>query len=307
MGINLHSILMVRPSKFRRNLQTVESNYFQNDTLDLNSDTISKNAIKEFDELVLKIKSCGFKVFVFQDDGNNDTPDSIYPNNWITFHNDKRIAIYPMYAKNRRLERNENVLNFLEHNNVYFNHIFDYSSAEKKQMFLEGTGSMVLDRINKKAYCSISKRTNEDLIFEFCNDFKYLPIIFNSFQNHENKRKPIYHTNVMMSVAKDYVIVCLEAIDDKNERKKLISSFEDDKKEIISISENQLKLFVGNVIELRKNEKSFLFMSDTAHRSLKNNQLQRLTNYSKIISSPIDTIEKCGGGGVRCMIAEIFN
>ena len=112
MGIDLHSILMVRPSNFRRNLQTVESNYFQNDTLDLNSDIISKNAIKEFDELVLKIKSCGFKVFVFQDDSNNDTPDSIYPNNWITFHNDKRIAIYPMYAKNRRLERNENILNF---------------------------------------------------------------------------------------------------------------------------------------------------------------------------------------------------
>ena len=116
------ALLYEKISNFRRNLQTVESNYFQNDTLDLNSDIISKNAIKEFDELVLKIKSCGFKVFVFQDDSNNDTPDSIYPNNWITFHNDKRIAIYPMYAKNRRLERNENILNFLEHNKVCFNH-----------------------------------------------------------------------------------------------------------------------------------------------------------------------------------------
>ena len=307
MGNNLHSVLMIRPSCFRRNSETATNNYFQNKILNINQDLILKNAILEFDKLVFKIKQCGIDVHVYQDDLKRDTPDSIYPNNWITFHSKKRIALYPMYAKNRRLERNEEVLKFLEQKNIIINESIDYSNAEKKEYFLEGTGSMVLDRINKKSYCSISERTNEHLVYEFCNDFQYMPIIFNSFQDHQNNRKPIYHTNVMMCIAQNYSVICLDAIDNKDEREMVKKSLEDDNKEIITISENQLKLFTGNMIELTKENKSFLFMSQTAYNSLNENQLERLKSFSKLIYSSVDTIEKCGGGSVRCMIAEIFN
>ena len=298
---------MIRPSCFRRNSETATNNYFQNKILNINQDLILKNAILEFDKLVFKIKQCGIDVHVYQDDLKRDTPDSIYPNNWITFHSKKRIALYPMYAKNRRLERNEEVLKFLEQKNIIINESIDYSNAEKKEYFLEGTGSMVLDRINKKSYCSISERTNEHLVYEFCNDFQYMPIIFNSFQDHQNNRKSIYHTNVMMCIAQNYSVICLDAIDNKDEREMVKKSLEDDNKEIITISENQLKLFTGNMIELTKENKSFLFMSQTAYNSLNENQLERLKSFSKLIYSSVDTIEKCGGGSVRCMIAEIFN
>ena len=298
---------MIRPSCFRRNSDTATNNYFQNKILNINQDLILKNAILEFDKFFFKIKQCGIDVHVYQDDLKRDTPDSIYPNNWITFHSKKRIALYPMYAKNRRLERNEEVLKFLEQKNIIINESIDYSNAEKKEYFLEGTGSMVLDRINKKSYCSISERTNEHLVYEFCNDFQYMPIIFNSFQDHQNNRKPIYHTNVMMCIAQNYSVICLDAIDNKDEREMVKKSLEDDNKEIITISENQLKLFTGNMIELTKENKSFLFMSQTAYNSLNENQLERLKSFSKLIYSSVDTIEKCGGGSVRCMIAEIFN
>ena len=307
MNNNLHSVLMIRPSCFRKNPETVANNYFQNQILNINDDSILKKAIQEFDNLVSKIKKCGIEVYVYQDDLIQDTPDSIFPNNWITFHTKQRIALYPMYAKNRRLERNDEVLNFLEQNNIIINQSIDYSNAEKKEFYLEGTGSMVLDRINKKSYCSISERTNENLVYEFCNDFKYMPIIFNSFQDHQNSRKPIYHTNVMMCIAENYSIICLDAIDDRDEREMVKNSLKDDNKEIITISENQLKLFAGNMIELRKDNKSFLFMSKTAYDSLSKNQLKRLNSFSKLIYCSVDTIEKCGGGSVRCMIAEIFN
>ena len=306
MPNNLHSVLMIRPSSFRHNHETAKNNYFQIQNLNLNNDIVLKNALLEFDNLVSKIKDCGIYVNVYNDDDIEDTPDSIFPNNWITFHENKRIAIYPMYAKNRRLERNEDVFKFLEKNKIYINEIIDYTSAENEGLFLEGTGSMVFDRLNKKAYCSISERTNEHLIYEFCNDFEYMPIVFNSFHTHENERKPIYHTNVMMCNGTHYSVICLDAIDNQAEMKKVVESLKDDNKEIITISEEQLKLFAGNMIELRKKENSFLFMSETAYLSLDKNQLKRLKAHSELIYSPVDTIEKCGGGSVRCMIAEIF-
>ena len=307
MPNNLHSVLMIRPSSFRHNHETAKNNYFQNQNFNLNNNIVLKNALLEFDNLVSKIKDCGINVNVFHDDNKEDTPDSIFPNNWITFHENKRIAIYPMYAKNRRLERNEDLFKFLEKNNIFINEIMDYTSAENKGLFLEGTGSMVFDRLNQKAYCSISERTNEHLIYEFCNDFEYMPIVFNSFHTHKNERKPIYHTNVMMCNGTHYSVICLDAIDDQAEMKKVVESLEDDNKEIITISEEQLKLFAGNMIELRKNKNSFLFMSETAYLSLEGNQLKRLKAHSELIYSSVDTIEKCGGGSVRCMIAEIFN
>ena len=298
---------MIRPCNFRVNQETLENNFFQTKSIQLENDFILNQAIIEFDSLVKKMKASGINVLVYQDDFKHDTPDSIFPNNWVTFHKDKKIAIYPMFAENRRLERSENVIVFLEENNVKINEVIDYSEAEKNNFFLEGTGSMVLDRINKKTYCSISERTSENLIDEFCSDFNYMPIIFNSFHTVDSKRQKIYHTNVMMCVGKKYAVICLDSIDNKNERNKVIQSLEDDNKEIIIISEDQLNSFAGNMIELIVNKNSFLIMSQIAYNSLNKNQIERLSKYSKIISSSVDTIEKCGGGSVRCMIAEIFN
>lgn len=306
MMSNLHSILMVRPSSFRTNTQTLENNHFQKIS-DLTNDVILQKTLIEFDNLVNKIKSYGIPVTIFQDDSVNDTPDSIFPNNWISFHTEKKIVLYPMYAENRRLERNENIIKKVESTGVIIDTIFDYTKAELNNQFLEGTGSMVLDRKNKKVYASISERTSEILLDEFCDDFNYMPIVFESYQNHGNRSYLIYHTNVMMCVADKYSVLCLESIKSEDQKKKVKQSLMDDGKEIIEISSKQLDCFSGNMIELIYNNKSYLVMSETAFKSLNKNQLSSINNYSEIIYSDVNTIESCGGGSVRCMIAEVFN
>jgi len=306
MMSNLHSILMVRPSSFRTNTQTLQNNHFQKIS-DSSDEIILQKTLIEFDNLVNKIRSYGIPVTVFQDDLVYDTPDSIFPNNWISFHAKKKIVLYPMYAANRRLERNENIIKKVESTGVLIDTILDYTKAELNNQFLEGTGSMVLDRKNKKAYASISERTSEILLDEFCDEFNYMPIVFESYQNHGNRSYLIYHTNVMMCVADKYSVICLESIKSEDEKKKVKQSLIDDGKEIIEISSKQLDCFSGNMIELIYNKKSYLVMSETAFKSLSENQLSSINNYSEIIYSNVDTIESCGGGSVRCMIAEVFN
>ena len=306
MMSNLHSILMVRPSSFRTNTQTLQNNHFQKIS-DSSDEIILQKTLIEFDNLVNKIRSYGIPVTVFQDDLVYDTPDSIFPNNWISFHAKKKIVLYPMYAANRRLERNENIIKKVESTGVLIDTILDYTKAELNNQFLEGTGSMVLDRKNKKAYASISERTSEILLDEFCDEFNYMPIVFESYQNHGNRSYLIYHTNVMMCVADKYSVICLESIKSEDEKKKVKQSLIDDGKEIIEISSKQLDCFSGNMIELIYNKKSYLVMSETAFKSLSVNQLSSINNYSEIIYSNVDTIESCGGGSVRCMIAEVFN
>ena len=306
MMSNLHSILMVRPSSFRTNTQTLQNNHFQKIS-DSSDEIILQKTLIEFDNLVNKIRSYGIPVTVFQDDLIFDTPDSIFPNNWISFHTEKKIVLYPMYAENRRLERNENIIKKVESTGVVIDTILDYTKAELNNQFLEGTGSMVLDRKNKKAYASISERTSEILLDEFCDEFNYMPIVFESYQNHGNRSYLIYHTNVMMCVADKYSVICLESIKSEDEKKKVKQSLIDDGKEIIEISSKQLDCFSGNMIELIYNKKSYLVMSETAFKSLSENQLSSINNYSEIIYSNVDTIESCGGGSVRCMIAEVFN
>jgi len=240
---NIHSILMVRPSSFRMNSQTASNNYFQKNT-NLNDAQVLEKACIEFDNLVSLLISNGIPVNVFQDDLVQDTPDSIFPNNWISFHSKKRIAIYPMYAKNRRLERNDKIIKFIESKGIEIDFINDYSEAENHNLFLEGTGSMVLDRLNKKSYCSLSERTSESLVEEFCDEFNYMPIIFKSYQSIDKERKLIYHTNVMMCIANNYSIICLDSIDSLIDKQIVLKSLEDDNKEIIDnnkdSSENSL-------------------------------------------------------------------
>ena len=300
-----NSILMIRPNNFGFNEETANDNHYQNkEFFESNS---NGNAQKEFDNMVKNLKQNGISVHVFQDDDINYTPDSIFPNNWISFHENGDIGLYPMYAKNRRLERRPEVLEFLEEQGFGIENIVDYSGAESENKFLEGTGSMILDRENRIAYCSISNRSNEDLFIDFCEDFEFTPVLFNSFQSVGDERLPIYHTNVMMCVTMSYVVICLDSIDDKKQRKNVCEFIKKSEKELINISENQVEKFAGNMLELLNDKgESVLVMSKSAENSLSENQKNTITNYSKIISSDINTIELCGGGSARCMMAEIF-
>ena len=305
MRQSTNSILMIRPNNFGFNEETANDNHYQNkEFFESNS---NKNAQKEFDNMVNNLKQNGISVHVFQDDDINYTPDSIFPNNWISFHENGDIGLYPMYAKNRRLERRPEVLEFLEEQGFGIENIVDYSGAESENKFLEGTGSMILDRENRIAYCSISNRSNEDLFIDFCEDFEFTPVLFNSFQSVGDERLPIYHTNVMMCVTMSYVIICLDSIDDKKQRKNVCEFIKKSEKELINISENQVEKFAGNMLELLNGKgESVLVMSKSAENSLSENQKNTIINYSKIISSDINTIELCGGGSARCMMAEIF-
>ena len=299
---------MIRPLAFNYNVQTAVNNHYQNSNdFNNNSNQINLRAQAEFDNFVLKLRSFGVEVIVFQDDDKFDTPDSVFPNNWISFHSNGDIALYPMFAENRRNERREDVVKYIEKNNYSIRNVIDYSSAEESNIFLEGTGSIVLDRLNRKAYCAISERSNEDLLIEFCEDFEYTPVIFNAFQTVKQARKLIYHTNVMMCIADNFVIICLDCIDDKKERNNVIEHLKEDGKEIVEISENQVNSFAGNMLQvLDRNNNYVLIMSESAYNVLTLTQKNIINKYAKIVFSSLNTIETCGGGSARCMMAEVF-
>lgn len=302
-----NSILMIRPVNFRMNEQTAVNNYYQKPIDDVLATTINLRAQKEFDELVHKLKSIGLDVTVVNDNDTQDTPDSIFPNNWVSFHENGNIGLYPMFAKNRRLERREDVLQILEEKGFVINNVIDYTSAEDEAVFLEGTGSLVLDRVNRKAYCALSPRSDEDLCIEFCEDFEFTPIIFKANQTINGHRKAIYHTNVIMCIGDAFAVICLSSIDDKKERKVLLKHLKEDGKEVIDITENQVNNFAGNMLQVKGalNE-SFLIMSQAAYNSLNKGQIKILEKHSKIVSSSLDTIEAFGGGSARCMMTEVF-
>lgn len=302
-----NTVLMVRPASFGMNEQTISNNFFQKELVGVLPNTIKVQALREFDLFVDKLKSVGVGVIVVEDTKQPVTPDAIFPNNWISFHEDGSVVIYPMFAENRREERREDILDFVESHGFRINDVVDYSSAEDEGLFLEGTGSLVLDRVNKKAYCALSERTDEDLVIEFCEDFEYTPILFTAYQTINNQKEVIYHTNVMMSLAQDFAVVCLQAISDKKERKQLVKQLKEDGKEIISISESQLAQFAGNMLQVMGDDKmSYLVMSTTAEESLTNAQRSVIEKHCTILSSSLDTIESCGGGSTRCMMAEIL-
>ena len=301
-----NTILMIRPVNFRMNEQTAVNNYFQED-LDLKNTEINSKAQIEFDNFVQKLREAGVDVVVIQDDKLLDTPDSIFPNNWVSFHSNGDVVVYPMFAENRRKERRDEVFIKLEEEGFCIKNIIDYTSAEHEGVFLEGTGSLILDRVNKKAYCALSPRADEDLLIEFCEDFEYMPVIFTAYQTVEKERLPIYHTNVMMCVGNDFAVICLDSIDDKKERKNVVDHLKNDGKEIITITEDQIANFAGNMLELKnKNDERLIAMSQSAYDSLNMEQINKLEKYCKIITSSLDTIETCGGGSARCMMAEVF-
>jgi|TARA_B110000908_G_scaffold169294_1_gene226136 hypothetical protein len=301
-----NTILMIRPVTFRMNEETAVNNFFQ-EKMNLENKEINAKAQVEFDAFVEKLRAVGVQVIVEDDTLELDAPDSIFPNNWVSFHENGSVVLYPMFAENRRRERREEILIRLEKEGFIIKDIIDYTTAEDEELYLEGTGSLLLDRVNQKAYCALSDRANEDLIIEFCEDFDCSPVIFNAFQTKDGIRLPIYHTNVIMALGEHIAIICLDSIDDKKEKKFVINNLKEDKKEIIAISEEQMHQFAGNMLQVvGANGAKYMVMSKAAHDCLTQEQIDKIEAHAQILSSDLQTIETCGGGSARCMMAEVF-
>lgn len=307
MNQTTNSIVMIRPVAFRMNEQTAVNNYYQKVLDGLSPETVNAKAQEEFDAFVQKLRMAGVDVIVVEDTLEPNTPDSIFPNNWISFHETGDVVLYPMFAENRRAERREDILDILEEKGFVVNDIMDYTSAEEDNIFLEGTGSLLLDRQNGKAYCALSPRADEELMIEFCEDFEYTPVIFEAFQTVGGERKLIYHTNVMMCIGDTFAVICADCIDDKKERKMVLDSLRSDEKDIILITEEQVNNFAGNMLEVKGADgKRYLVMSSSAYQALTKKQIAQIEQHVTILYSSLDTIEACGGGSARCMMAEVF-
>lgn len=293
-------ILMIRPVNFAYNEQTAPSNTFQNKS---EQENIQEKALEEFDQFVQLLKDNGVNVIVINDTPSPHTPDSIFPNNWISFHEDGTIFLFPMQAENRRLERKPGIIDLISQK-FLVKTIQDLSHFENENLFLEGTGSMVLDRENKVAYACISPRTDIIVLNEFCNKTGYKAVHFHS---RDINGVAIYHTNVMMCIGSGFAVICMDSISDQNEKEQVQQSLEASNREIIKITPEQLNKFAGNMIYLtNKNDDSLIAMSDAAFNCLEHHQKSCLQRYGKLLHSPLNMIENIGGGSARCMIAEIY-
>ncbi|RYY17599.1 MAG: amidinotransferase [Chitinophagaceae bacterium] len=293
------NILLIRPVNFSFNAETAVNNSFQ---VKGNDKDAQERAILEFENFVDVLEWNDLEVTVVNDSPYPFTPDSIFPNNWVSFHHDGTVCLYPMFAANRRLERKPAVLEKLgEHFQITDK--VDLSGYENQHCFLEGTGSMVLDRDNHIAYACLSPRTDIKVLEKFCSLMKYRPVVFNATDSSD---LPIYHTNVMMCVGEQFVVIAMASIRDSREKEQVIKILQQTGKEIIDITLEQMNQFAGNMLQLknRRNEK-LLVMSTRAYQSLSDAQIQKLGSWCRIIHSPLDTIETNGGGSARCMIAEI--
>jgi len=294
-------VLMIRPSSFGFNSETAENNTFQTMPRVDEIAGITQKAKEEFDDFVDVLRKEGVDVTVVDDSSSPQKPDAVFPNNWISFHRDGTVITYPMYSSLRRNERRDDIIDELNTKFQIGNrlHLEYFESAER---YLEGTGSLVLDRANQVAYASISDRTHQELVEEWCSKMNYIPHTFHAMSNG----KPIYHTNVMMAIASQVAVVCLECLPDENERRALKESLAEHHA-VVKITEEQVNSFTGNMLALKnRNGEELMVMSTRALSSLTSQQKEMIEKYSRIISSPINTIEDVGGGSARCMIAEIF-
>ena len=296
------TVLMIEPVAFGFNEQTAVNNYFQIQQ----EGNVQDKALKEFNAIVEKLRAKDINVITIKDTFEPKTPDSIFPNNWVSFHADGKVVLYPMFAENRRLERRDDIINQIKEQ-FEVTEVIDYSGAEKDNLFLEGTGSMIFDHDNKLAYGSVSLRLDEGLFRKFCSDFGFQPVVFHSYQTAGEERLPIYHTNVMMCVADQFVVICLDCIDDESERNNVIETIKNSGKELIEISEDQMQNFAGNMLQVQnKSGEKFLVMSQSAYKSLNRDQVSAIEKYCEIIYSDLEVIETNGGGSARCMLAEVF-
>lgn len=295
---------MIEPIAFGYNAETAKNNYFQ---VEQTGADIQSKALAEFNTFVGKLRNKGINVISIKDTLDPHTPDSIFPNNWVSFHKDGKVVLYPMFASNRRVERREDIIESIKDQGFDVAEIDDWSFSETQGHFLEGTGSMIFDHDNKIAYGSVSLRLDEQLFRDFCAKYGFTPIVFHSYQTVDTERLPIYHTNVMMCVADKFVVICLDCIDDELEREKVIETIKNSGKEIVEISEEQMQQFAGNMLQVQnKDGEKFLVMSQTAYQSLSPEQVAAIEKYCEIIYSDLTTIEVNGGGSARCMLAEVF-
>ena len=300
------TILMIEPVAFGYNKETAVNNYFQQKE-NHQSEDIARIAHAQFSGMVKLLQNSGINVIVVKDTEYPPTPDSIFPNNWISFHKPSKVVLYPMFAPNRRQERRMDVILTVENETGKTYDLLDYSDYELRNIFLEGTGSIVLDRINRIAYASLSQRTDKELFEKFCKEMLFQPVSFHATQQVGQVRLPIYHTNVMMCVGEELAVVCSDTIQDENERHRLIKMLNETEKKIIEITEEQMHCFTGNMLQLKnKNGEKFMLMSLSAFNSLNNFQLEALKAENELIVPDISIIEKYGGGSVRCMVAEVF-
>ncbi|MBL6668345.1 MAG: amidinotransferase [Crocinitomicaceae bacterium] len=302
------TLLMVKPYGFDYNTETAEDNHFQTGGTALSSSEITRQALLEFQGFVSQLKAHGIEVIVFDNLITKETPDAVFPNNWFSTHMDGTVYLYPMFANNRRTERRQEVLDLLTQEHGFsIDRIMDWSKHEDLGLFLEGTGSMILDRPNKIIYAALSERTSEELLKQYAQEIDYELVAFSSYHNAEQKEVLIYHTNVMLCVAQDYAVVCLESITNLTERKTVIESLKKTNKAIVELSLDQIDHFAGNMLEAKnKANESFLIMSSRAYKAINQAQIIQIQRYSQIIHAPLTTIENYGGGSARCMLAEIF-
>ncbi len=301
------SVLMIRPVHFTLNPETAVNNYYQQVIDGLGPADAQTRALAEFEEFAARLRQHGLNVLVVEDTPDPETPDSIFPNNWLSFHHDGTMALYPMFAENRRLERREDMQAIVTRQGFVVERIKDFTFYEKEGKFLEGTGSMILDRDNHVVYAAISPRTNPEVLLSFCEAFSYRAVTFQANQTVGDERLPIYHTNVMMCLTDKLAVVCLDSIDDAGERQALQGSLRATGKEIIEITEAQVGHFAGNMLALTNNRGvPHMIMSAAALHSLSAGQKKAIEAHYTIIASSLDTIEALGGGSARCMLAEIF-
>jgi len=294
------NLLMIRPVSFGYNEQTASSNTFQSQSAD--QQLVQVKALAEFDGLVKVLRDNGVSVTVIEDTLEPHTPDSIFPNNWVSFHDNGDVFTYPMQAENRRLERREDIITELE-DNFEVKHVIDLSRFEHQGQFLEGTGSMALDRDNKIAYACLSPRTSQEVLDTFCKQTEYKSVTFHAFDQNDFA---IYHTNVMMCVGSNFSVACLDSITDDTEKEEFIHSLKNTGKQIINISFDQMTHFAGNMLEVKNHAgETLIVMSKSAFNALNFQQKAVLSSFGKLIYADISTIETNGGGSARCMIAEV--
>jgi hypothetical protein len=298
--------MMIRPSAFRMNEETAVNNAYQREAPNL-GDAVER-AQDEFDGVVKALRQHGVNVAVYDSDPEADTPDALFPNNWVSFHRDGRVGLYPMFAANRRRERREVLLHSLATDqDLTFDSLVDFTEFEEHNVFLEGTGSLILDRVNLKAYAAIGPRTDRQAAQHFCEAFGYELVDFTALQTSGDTSAPIYHTNVMLAIGSEWAVVCDAIIPDATERQLVLSALETGGRTVVRISPEQVNGFAGNVLEVLNGDgQPLVAMSSAAHQSFTPEQREALGAIAPIVHAPIPTIEQLGGGSVRCMLAEVF-
>ncbi|MFN0173677.1 MAG: citrulline utilization hydrolase CtlX [Saprospiraceae bacterium] len=297
-------ILMVRPANFAFNEETAASNAFQSRDGKLSAAEMRERAMQEFDGFVTQLRAAGVDVIVAEDTSVPVKPDAVFPNNWVTFHQEGFVVTYPMFAPTRRMERSDAIIETVLKKGFHSDRRLKFETSEASEHFLEGTGSIIFDHQHRLAYACLSPRTNASLLEELCQAIGYQKVVFHAV---DGNGQDIYHTNVMMALGETFVVICMDSVRDASERKMLDEKFRETGKEIVDISLAQMNAFAGNMLQVRDIEgQTILVMSSQAYRALLPAQIKKLEGHTQLLHAPIDTIETYGGGSARCMMAEVF-